>query len=53
MRHEQLENYEAPMIGASNGQKVSESAPPVRLAVDAGLPIVGGTDSTRTGEYNT
>jgi predicted amidohydrolase YtcJ len=45
--------YEAPAIALSNGQKVAESTPPVRLAIDAGLPIVGGTDSTRVGEYNT
>ena len=45
--------YEASAIAASNGLSVAESAPPVRLALDAGLPIVGGTDSTRIGEYNT
>jgi predicted amidohydrolase YtcJ len=45
--------YEAPEIAASNGQAVAEASPPVRLALDAGLRIVGGTDSTRVGEYNT
>lgn len=45
--------YEAPMIAASNGARAAESTPPVRLALDAGLHIVGGTDSTRVGEYNT
>jgi predicted amidohydrolase YtcJ len=45
--------YEAPMIAASNGPKVAEAAPPVRLALDAGVRVVGGTDSTRIGEYNT
>jgi predicted amidohydrolase YtcJ len=44
--------YEAPDIAASNGQAVAEASPPVRLALDAGLHIVGGTDSTRVGEYN-
>ena len=45
--------YEAPDIAASNGQAVAEASPPVRLALDAGLHIVGGTNSTRVGEYNT
>jgi hypothetical protein len=45
--------YEAPMIAVADGQNVAESTPPVRLALDAGLPIVGGTDSTRVGEFNT
>jgi predicted amidohydrolase YtcJ len=44
--------YEAPDIAASNGREVAEASPPVRLALDAGLHIVGGTDSTRVGEYN-
>jgi predicted amidohydrolase YtcJ len=45
--------YEATKIAVSNGETVAESTPPVRLAVDEGVPIVGGTDSTRIGEYNT
>jgi len=45
--------YEASAIAASNGQMIAESTPPIRLAVDAGLRVVGGTDSTRVGEYNT
>ena len=45
--------YEALTIATSNGLQVAESSPPVRLALDAGVPVVGGTDSTRIGEYNT
>jgi predicted amidohydrolase YtcJ len=45
--------YEATTIADSNGETVAESTPPVRLAVDQGLAIAGGTDSTRIGEYNT
>ncbi len=44
--------YEALAIAASNGQSIAESTPPVRLALDAGLHVVGGTDATRVGEYN-
>jgi predicted amidohydrolase YtcJ len=45
--------YEATTIADSNGETVAESTPPVRLAINEGLPIAGGTDSTRIGEYNT
>jgi predicted amidohydrolase YtcJ len=45
--------YEAPDIATSNGQAVAEASPPVHGALDAGVRIVGGTDSTRVGEYNT
>jgi predicted amidohydrolase YtcJ len=45
--------YEASAIAASNGQSIAETTPPVRFALDAGLHVVGGTDSTRVGEYNT
>jgi predicted amidohydrolase YtcJ len=45
--------YEAPLIVRLDGEKVAEATPPARLALDAGLRIVGGTDSTRVGEYNT
>jgi hypothetical protein len=45
--------YEAASIAKSNSPAVGEATPPVKLALDAGLDIVGGTDSTRVGEYNT
>jgi len=45
--------YEAVQIAKDNGPEVAEATPPVKPAMDAGLEIVGGTDSTRVGEYNT
>jgi predicted amidohydrolase YtcJ len=45
--------YEAFQIARTNGLAVAEQAPPTRLALNAGLMVVGGTDSTRVGEFNT
>jgi predicted amidohydrolase YtcJ len=45
--------YEAPFIAKASGQAAGESTPPSKLALDAGLMVAGGTDSTRVGEYNT
>lgn len=45
--------YEAAQIAKDNRPEVGEATPPVKPAMDAGLEIVGGTDSTRVGEYNT
>jgi predicted amidohydrolase YtcJ len=44
--------YDAPEISASNGEDIGRSAPPTKLAFEAGLKVVGGTDATRVGEYN-
>jgi predicted amidohydrolase YtcJ len=45
--------FEAPMIKAANGAAVAETAPPIQLALNAGLMVAGGTDSTRIGVFNT
>src|SRR5262249_36499524 len=45
--------WEAFQIAATNGLAASTYVPPVKLAMQAGLNIVGGTDSTRVGEFNT
>ena len=45
--------YEAFQIARTNGLAVAEQAPRTRLALNAGLMVVGGTDSTRVGEFNT
>ncbi|UDM49857.1 amidohydrolase [Cupriavidus sp. MP-37] len=41
--------FEAGAIGHANDHHVAESAPPVRLALQHGLKVAGGTDATRIG----
>ncbi|MBB3013665.1 amidohydrolase [Cupriavidus alkaliphilus] len=41
--------FEAGAIGHANGHHVAEAAPPVRLALQHGLKVAGGTDATRIG----
>ncbi|MBC9247465.1 amidohydrolase [Paracoccus sp. 11-3] len=43
--------FEAPGILAANGPEVAAKSPPLRAALDKGLMVVGGTDSTRIGVY--
>lgn len=43
--------FEAPAILAANDQTVSALSPPIRLALDRGLIVAGGTDSTRIGAF--
>ncbi|TRW95291.1 amidohydrolase [Paracoccus sp. M683] len=43
--------FEAPGILAANGPDVAAKSPPVRTALDLGLKVAGGTDSTRIGVY--
>ncbi len=45
--------WEAFQIAATNGLAVGSYVPPIKLAMKAGLMIIGGTDSTRIGEFNT
>ena len=45
--------YEAFQIAQANGLAVGEATPPVKLAMKSGVTVVGGTDSTRIGEFNT
>ena len=45
--------WEAFQIAATNGLAVGSYVPPIKLALEAGLMVVGGTDSTRIGEFNT
>jgi predicted amidohydrolase YtcJ len=45
--------WEAFQIAATNGLAVGNYVPPIKLALEAGLMVVGGTDSTRIGEFNT
>ena len=45
--------YEAFQIAQANGLAVGEATPPVKLAMKSGVMVVGGTDSTRIGEFNT
>ncbi|SPC07020.1 amidohydrolase [Cupriavidus taiwanensis] len=41
--------FEASAIGHANDHHVAEAAPPVRLALQHGLKVAGGTDATRIG----
>ncbi len=43
--------FEAPAIQEANSDSVAEVAPPYRLALDRGLVVAGGTDSTRIGTF--
>ena len=43
--------FEAPGILEANGPEVAAEAPPVRAALDMGLKVAGGTDSTRIGVF--
>lgn len=43
--------FEAPAIRAANSPAVTDISPPVRLALDKGLKVAGGTDSTRIGVF--
>lgn len=43
--------FEAPGILAANGPEVAAKSPPLRDALDLGVMVVGGTDSTRIGVY--
>jgi len=45
--------WEAFQIAATNGLSVANYVPPIKLALAAGLMVIGGTDSTRIGEFNT
>ena len=45
--------WEAFQIAKTNSLTVASYVPPVKLALKAGLVVVGGTDSTRIGEFNT
>ena len=45
--------WEAFQIAAANGFDISGYVPPVKLAMNAGVMVIGGTDSTRIGEFNT
>jgi predicted amidohydrolase YtcJ len=45
--------YEAFQIAKANGLAIGEATPPVKLAMKSGVMVVGGTDSTRIGEFNT
>jgi predicted amidohydrolase YtcJ len=44
--------YEGSAIAQTNGIEAAEQAQSARVALDAGLVVAGGTDSTRIGEYN-
>ena len=44
--------FEAPAIREANGESVAQTSPPTRLALDKGLMVAGGTDSTRIGVIN-
>lgn len=43
--------FEAPAIVAANDPQIAEVSPPIRLALDRGLKVAGGTDSTRIGAF--
>ncbi|WP_299842527.1 amidohydrolase [uncultured Paracoccus sp.] len=43
--------FEGPAILEANGPEVSALSPPVRLALDRGIRVAGGTDSTRIGVF--
>ncbi len=43
--------FEAPAILEANGEVVAAMSPPTRQALDKGLVVAGGTDSTRIGVF--
>lgn len=43
--------FEAPAILEANGEDVAVMSPPTRQALDRGLVVAGGTDSTRIGVF--
>lgn len=43
--------FEGPLLLKANSAAVAERVTPTKLALDEGLTVVGGTDSTRVGEY--
>ncbi|MCY1371950.1 Amidohydrolase family protein [compost metagenome] len=44
--------FEAPAIQAAHGAEAAQASPPTRLALQKGLMVAGGTDSTRVGVIN-
>src|SRR5258707_15721086 len=44
--------FEGLQLVKANSAAVAERATPTKIALDEGLMVVGGTDSTRIGEYN-
>src|SRR5258708_20234321 len=44
--------FEGLQLVKANSAAVAERATPTKVALDEGLMVVGGTDSTRIGEYN-
>lgn len=44
--------FESSTIAQTNSKTVAEAAPPIRLALEAGLRVAGGTDATRIGTPN-
>ena len=44
--------FEGPAIREANGDAVAMASPPTRLALQKGLMVAGGTDSTRIGVVN-
>jgi predicted amidohydrolase YtcJ len=44
--------FEAPALAAANGPEVARASPPTRLALDKGIMVAGGSDSTRIGVVN-
>jgi hypothetical protein len=45
--------FEGLQILKANSVSVAERATPTKIALDVGLVVAGGTDSTRIGEFNT
>lgn len=43
--------FEGPAIREANGEAVAASSPPTRGALDRGILVAGGTDSTRIGVF--
>ena len=44
--------FEGLQLLKANSPAIAERATPTKIALDEGLMVVGGTDSTRIGEYN-
>ena len=44
--------YEAAQIRESNGPASLDGASPARMAISAGVPVAGGTDATRVGDFH-